>query len=69
MDEFERKAYRELCIQAVFSIWNQEKQPAHLGEIYHFCPRASKRENCSSRVAVLALPWQEVRGGPWMACE
>jgi len=57
MDEFERKAYRELCIQAVFSIWNQEKRPAHLGEIYHFV-----QERVKEKIAAREWPFSPYRG-------
>jgi len=33
LDEPEKQAYRQLAIEAVFSIWNQEHRPAHLSEI------------------------------------
>lgn len=36
LDEFERKALRALCIQAVFSKWNNERQPTDLREINAF---------------------------------
>ena len=35
-DEFELKALRALCIQAVFSTWYQEHRPTQLSEIYRF---------------------------------
>ncbi len=35
-DEFELKAYRELCKQAVFSVWNQEHRPTNLKEIFNY---------------------------------
>lgn len=34
LDEQEREALRQLCIEAVFSIWNREQRPAHLSEIW-----------------------------------
>ena len=34
MDEPERVAYRQLAVEAVFSIWNTEHRPAQLREIY-----------------------------------
>ena len=36
LDEFERKALRALCIQAVFSKWNNKRQPTDLREINAF---------------------------------
>ena len=35
LDEAEREALRQLCIEAVFSIWNQEHRPAQLTEIWN----------------------------------
>lgn len=34
MDEPERAAYRQLAVEAVFSVWNEEHRPAQLKEIY-----------------------------------
>ena len=34
LDEQEREELRQLCIEAVFSIWNTEHRPAHLSEIW-----------------------------------
>jgi len=33
LDEPEKQAYRQLAIEAVFCIWNQEHRPAQLAEI------------------------------------
>jgi hypothetical protein len=35
-DEFELAAYRELCKQAVFSVWSQHHRATDLREIYAF---------------------------------
>lgn len=36
MSEEEQTLIRKLCVQAVFSVWNTEKRPTNLGEIYQF---------------------------------
>lgn len=35
LDEAEREHLRQLCIEAVFSIWNRERRPAQLTEIWN----------------------------------
>ncbi len=46
LDDFERKALRALCIQAVFSTWNNEHRATQLSEIYRFV-KAKIREKQS----------------------
>ena len=57
LDEPERNAYRQLCIQAVFSIWAQEHRPAHLNEIYRFV-----RARIKDKIADREWPFSPYRG-------
>lgn len=57
LDDFERKALRALCIQAVFSTWYQEHRPTQLSEIYRFV-KAKIREKLAAR----EWPFSEYRG-------
>ncbi|MBT0160695.1 hypothetical protein G4O51_12015 [Candidatus Bathyarchaeota archaeon A05DMB-2] len=36
LSEEEQQAIRKLCVQAVFSVWNRERRPASLSEIFAF---------------------------------
>jgi len=44
LDEAERAAYRQLAVEAVYSIWNREGRPAQLSEICRLVRRKVKEK-------------------------